>query len=177
MRASHLSGQMQNGLSPSPYTNRKSKSKRRKSFYSCSCFFFCRYVGFAHSICSRSAANPKSAFFASGNPSRSNSIYCRFAPIRYEINPSFAKQTYLAEGISSCVSNISKIPRGIYLAACSPLRITRILKPCASGRNPLEQFLRDGGKRARNNCNRVIPPRRQSRRARASCQASVFAPH
>ena len=40
MRASHLSGQMQNGLSPSPYTNRKSKSKRRKSFYSCSCFSF-----------------------------------------------------------------------------------------------------------------------------------------
>ena len=40
------------------------------------------------------AANPQSSFFASGNPSRSNSIYCRFAPIRYEINPSFAKQTY-----------------------------------------------------------------------------------
>ena len=43
----------------------------------------------------------------------SNSIYCRYAPIRYEINPSFAKQTYRAEGISSCVSNISTIPLGI----------------------------------------------------------------
>ena len=47
----------------------------------------------------------------------SNSIYCRFAPIRYEINPSFAQQTYRAAGISSCVSNISKIPQGIYLDA------------------------------------------------------------
>ena len=56
---------------------------------------------------------------------RSSSIYCRCASIRYEINPSFAKQTYRAVGISSCVSNISKIPSGIYLDACSPLRITR----------------------------------------------------
>ena len=55
----------------------------------------------------------------------SNSIYCHCASIRYEINPSFAKQTYRAVGISSCVSNISKIPLGIYLDACSPLRITR----------------------------------------------------
>ena len=30
----------------------------------------------------RYAANPKSSFFALGNPSRSSSIYCRYAPIR-----------------------------------------------------------------------------------------------
>ena len=47
-----------------------------------------------NSICFRYAANPQSSFFASVNPSRSSSIYCRSAPIRYEINPSFAKQTY-----------------------------------------------------------------------------------
>ena len=31
MRASHLSGQIQNGLNPNPYTSRKSKHARRKS--------------------------------------------------------------------------------------------------------------------------------------------------
>ena len=44
-----------------------------------------------------------------------NSICFRSAQTRYEINPSFAKQTYRATAISSCVSNISKIPQGIYL--------------------------------------------------------------
>ena len=79
----------------------KSKSTRRKSLYSCSCFSLCRYIHFReicsrkmNSICSRYAVNPQSSFFASGNPSCSNSIYCRYAPIRYEINPSFAQQTY-----------------------------------------------------------------------------------
>ena len=38
--------------SGNPYTSRKSKSTRRKSLYSCSCFF-CRYVNFVDSICSR----------------------------------------------------------------------------------------------------------------------------
>ena len=64
-----------NGLNIIPYTSRKSKSKRIKSFYSCSCFFFCRYVGL----------RPLDMFSL-----RSNSIYCRFASIRYEKNPSFA---------------------------------------------------------------------------------------
>ena len=54
----------------------------------------------------------------------SNSIYCCFASIRYEINPycfwhispmARNAKAYRAVGISSCVSNISKIPRGIYL--------------------------------------------------------------
>ena len=40
---------------------------------------------------------------------------------RYEINPSFAQQTYRVSGISSCVSNVSKIPLGIYLDARYPL--------------------------------------------------------
>ena len=44
-----------------------------------------------------------------------NSICFRSAQTRYEINPLFAKQTYRAVGISSCISNISKIPQGIYL--------------------------------------------------------------
>ena len=44
-----------------------------------------------------------------------NSICFHFVQARYEINPSFAKQTYRATAISSCVSNISKIPQGIYL--------------------------------------------------------------
>ena len=60
-------------------------SKPKRSFFCL--FLFCRYVNFVDSICSRFAANPKSSFFASGNPSRSNSIYCRYAPIRYDINP------------------------------------------------------------------------------------------
>ena len=34
-------------------------------------------------------------------------------------------KAYRAAGILSCVSNISKIPSGIYLDACSPLRVTR----------------------------------------------------
>ena len=44
-----------------------------------------------------------------------NSICFHFVQARYKINPSFAKQTYRATAISSCVSNISKIPQGIYL--------------------------------------------------------------
>ena len=79
----------------------RARIKGYKAFYSCSVFSFCRYIHFReicsrkmNSICFHCAANPQSSFFASGNPSRSSSIYCRFAPIRYEINPSFAQQTY-----------------------------------------------------------------------------------
>ena len=111
-----------------PYTNRKSKSKRRKSFYSCSCFFLwsiCQLCPrtpklilrfedpYVDSICSRYAANPQSSFFASGNPSRSNSIYCRCAPIRYEINPSFAQQTYrVRQHISNAIGVYRKSREG-----------------------------------------------------------------
>ena len=84
-----------------PTQAERARVKGNQSFYSCSCFFFCRYIHFReicsrkmNSICFHYAANPQSSFFASGNPSRLSSIYCRSAPIRYEINPSFAKQTY-----------------------------------------------------------------------------------
>ena len=91
---------------------KKSKSRRIKYFYSCSWFFM--------SIC---GLCPLDIFSLC-----SNSIYCRFASIRYEINPSFAKQTYRAAVISSCVSNISKIPQGIYLdALCPQADITQII--------------------------------------------------
>ena len=81
-----------------------------------------------------------------------NSICFRSAQTRYEINPLFAKQTYRAVGISSCVSNISKIPQGIYLfenwgarraafrqrkvrLLCFRLRRKRHSLPCASSPN------------------------------------------
>ena len=80
---------------PKPlYKQKRARIKGYKTFYSCSVFSFCRYVNFVDSICFHYATNPQSSFFASGNPSRSSSIYCRYAPIRYEINPSFAMQTY-----------------------------------------------------------------------------------
>ena len=45
-----------NGLSPSPYYKQKeSKNIRIFSLYSCSYFFFCRYVNFVDSICFRYA--------------------------------------------------------------------------------------------------------------------------
>ena len=112
--------------SGNPYTSRKSKSKRRKSFYSCSCFFFLSIYSLSWNMFTKDEFDMFSLC--------SNSIYCRYAPIRYEINPSsfwhispLARnaKAYRAVGISSCVSNISKIPQGIYLDACSPLRITR----------------------------------------------------
>ena len=91
----------------------RARVKGNKSFYSCSCFFFCRYVNFVDSICFRYAANPQSSFFASGNPSRSSSIYCRSAPIRYEINPSFAKQTYrVRQHISNAAGVYRKSRKG-----------------------------------------------------------------
>ena len=105
---------------------KKARVKGNKSFYSCSCFLFCRYVSFAHSICSRYAANPQSSFFASGNPSRSNSIYCRYAPIRYEINPSFAKQTYrVRQHISFATGEYRKSREGFISMRDTPLRVSR----------------------------------------------------
>ena len=99
--------------SGNPYTSRKSKSKRRKILLFLLLFFFCRYVNFVDSICFHYAANPKSSFFASGNPSRSSSIYCRSAPIRYEINPSFAKQTYrVRQHISNAIGVYRKSREG-----------------------------------------------------------------
>jgi len=65
------------------------KNSRGKSC--CGCFLFCRYIHFRE-ICSRKMNSI--CFRYAANPSRSSSIYCRFAPIRYKINPSFAKQTY-----------------------------------------------------------------------------------
>ena len=44
---------------------------------------------------------------------RSSSIYCRFAPIRYEINPSFAKQTYrVRQHISNAAGVYRKSRKG-----------------------------------------------------------------
>ena len=43
----------------------------------------------------------------------SNSIYCRFAPIRYEINPSFAQQTYrVRQHISNATGVYRKSRKG-----------------------------------------------------------------
>ena len=43
----------------------------------------------------------------------SNSIYCRYASIRYEINPSFAKQTYrVRQHISNAAGVYRKSRKG-----------------------------------------------------------------
>ena len=111
------------GLSPNPFTNRKSKNRRIFSSYSCSCFSFCRYIHFReicsrkmNSICFRYAANPQS----------SSSIYCRSAPIRYEINPSFAQQTYrVRQHISNAIGVYRKSREGFISMRDTPLRVSR----------------------------------------------------
>ena len=116
------------GLSPNPFTNRKSKNRRIFSSYSCSCFSFCRYIHFReicsrkmNSICSRYAVNPQKLDFTRfGEPQpleldilslRTNSIW----------DKSLSLLTYIAVGdvcksISSASAHIerrmriSKIP-------------------------------------------------------------------
>ena len=52
---------------------------------------------------------------------RSSSVYCRYAPIRYEINPSFAKQAYrVRKHISNAV--------GVYRKSCEGFISMRVLR-------------------------------------------------
>ena len=142
------------GLSPNPntwtpkahcirfgeplYKQKRARIKGyNKAFYSCSVFSFCRYIHFReicsrkmNSICFHYAANPQSSFFASGNPSRSSSIYCRFAPIRYEINPSFAKQTYrVRQHISNAAGVYRKSRKGFISMRDTPLEYHAMSRP------------------------------------------------
>ena len=96
-------------LRPNPYNDRKSKSKRKQILLLLLLFFLLSIYSLSWNMFTKDELDILSLC--------SSSIYCRYASIRYEINPSFAQQTYRAEGISSCVSNISKIPWGIYLDA------------------------------------------------------------
>ena len=56
----------------------------------------------------------------------SNSIYCRYAPIRYEINPSFAQQTYrVRQHISNAIGVYRKSREGFISMRDTPLRASR----------------------------------------------------
>ena len=89
-----------NGISPTPYTwtskahtslrRTLTQAKRARiegvfSSYSCSCFSFCRYIHFReiYSLSWNMFTKDEFDMFSLC----SNSIYCRHAPIRYEINP------------------------------------------------------------------------------------------
>ena len=80
--------------------NNKRKSKRRKILLFLLLFFLL-------SICGLRPLDMLSL--------RSSSIYCRCAPIRYEINPSFAKYTY------------QKSHKGFISMRDTPLRVSRYL--------------------------------------------------
>ena len=56
----------------------------------------------------------------------SNSIYCRYAPIRYEINPLFAQQTYrVRQHISNATGVYRKSREGFISMRDTPLRVSR----------------------------------------------------
>ena len=56
----------------------------------------------------------------------SNSIYCRYAPIRYEINPSFAQQTYrVRQHISNAIGVYRKSREGFISMRDTPLGVSR----------------------------------------------------
>ncbi len=71
---------------------KRARVKGNKSFYSCSCFFFCRYIHFRE-ICSRKMNSICSRFARTRYIRVLRNIFSKSAN-RYEINPSFAQQTY-----------------------------------------------------------------------------------
>ena len=76
MRATHLSGQMQCGLSPNPYNKQKERTNRFLIRNVLS-FFVRRYV----------CKQTRYTRFA-------RAIYCRFAPMRYDINSLTPRRAY-----------------------------------------------------------------------------------
>ena len=58
----------------------------------------------------------------------SSSIYCRYVSIRYEINPSFAKQTYrVRQHISNAIGVYRKSREGFISMRDTPLRVSRYI--------------------------------------------------
>ena len=108
--------------------NKQSKNRRKFILLLLLFFLFCRYIHFReiYSLSWNMFTKDELDMLSL----RSSSIYCRSAPIRYEINPfrfwhisplaRNAKAYRVRQHISSCVSNISKIPQGIYLDAWCP---------------------------------------------------------
>ena len=125
VQASHLTSQTQTWAKPKPLYKQKRARIRGENTSVLALFFFCRYIHFRE-ICSRKMNSICFRYCSS-------SIYCRYAPIRYEINPSFAKQTYrVRQHISSLyISPLARYANHIEnpvrdLSRCvSPLRITR----------------------------------------------------
>ena len=113
VQASHLASQTQMGESQTPLQTERARIEGFSLFLLL--FFFL-------SICE---LRPLDMFSLC-----SNSIYCRYAPIRYEINPSFAQQAYrVRQHISNAIGVYRKSREGFISMRDTPLRVSRYLPP------------------------------------------------